>query len=188
MYCFFSLFLIRGALSSFPLPFSLFLFVLGCLCSPQDSDLLELIRLGCAFAAYGARRRVFVIPFLGYSTMERQVGKGGMPNKTSNSNQSTSSDEDIRFVFFFLFLMSNLRLEPCLVLTLAFCFSFILSSFLLLPCRCCCCCCCPHPSGPSRRGDHGQGERPSALLDSGNKAGQPVSHAGPARPRHPAVL
>ncbi|CAI5968943.1 unnamed protein product, partial [Closterium sp. NIES-64] len=31
-----------------------------------DDDLLELVRLGCAFAAYGSRRRIFVIPFLGY--------------------------------------------------------------------------------------------------------------------------
>eukprot|EP00850_Spirogloea_muscicola_P020161 SM000208S06331 [mRNA] locus=s208:205920:208278:+ [translate_table: standard] len=41
-----------------------------------DDELLELVRVGCAFAAYGSRRRIFVIPFLGYSTMERQVKPG----------------------------------------------------------------------------------------------------------------
>jgi len=42
----------------------------------DDSDFLELIRLGCAFSSYGSRRRIFIIPFLGYSTMERQVKPG----------------------------------------------------------------------------------------------------------------
>eukprot|EP00897_Mesotaenium_endlicherianum_P007177 jgi/Mesen1/6488/ME000331S05605 len=32
-----------------------------------DDELLELVRVGCAFAAYGSRRRIFIIPFLGYS-------------------------------------------------------------------------------------------------------------------------
>lgn len=39
----------------------------------EDAQFLELVRVGCALAAYGARRRIFVIPFMGYSTMERQV-------------------------------------------------------------------------------------------------------------------
>ena len=39
----------------------------------EDAQFLELVRMGCALAAYGARRRIFVIPFMGYSTMERQV-------------------------------------------------------------------------------------------------------------------
>jgi len=42
----------------------------------SDDDFLELIRLGCAFSSYGSRRRIFIIPFLGYSTMERQVKPG----------------------------------------------------------------------------------------------------------------
>ncbi|TSC82136.1 MAG: ribose-phosphate pyrophosphokinase [Parcubacteria group bacterium Gr01-1014_20] len=36
-----------------------------------DDDLQELHRVGCALAGYGARSRIFVIPFFGYSTMER---------------------------------------------------------------------------------------------------------------------
>lgn len=36
-----------------------------------DEDITELYRVGSAAAMYGARRRIFVIPFLGYSTMER---------------------------------------------------------------------------------------------------------------------
>lgn len=36
-----------------------------------DDDINELYRVGCAMAGYGAKRRIFVIPFFGYSTMER---------------------------------------------------------------------------------------------------------------------
>lgn len=36
-----------------------------------DEDINELYRVGCALAGYGATRRIFVIPFFGYSTMER---------------------------------------------------------------------------------------------------------------------
>jgi ribose-phosphate pyrophosphokinase len=38
-----------------------------------DRDIEELYRVGCAASAYGARRLIFVIPFFGYSTMERAV-------------------------------------------------------------------------------------------------------------------
>jgi len=38
-----------------------------------DDNLLELVRLGCAFAAYGARRRIFIIPFMGYRCAGHQV-------------------------------------------------------------------------------------------------------------------
>lgn len=37
----------------------------------SDLELNELYRVGCALAALGTRQRIFVIPFLGYSTMER---------------------------------------------------------------------------------------------------------------------
>lgn len=36
-----------------------------------DEQINELFRVGCALAGYGTARRIFVIPFLGYSTMER---------------------------------------------------------------------------------------------------------------------
>ncbi|KAL0227497.1 hypothetical protein RCL1_003641 [Eukaryota sp. TZLM3-RCL] len=36
-----------------------------------DADLLFVIRVGCQLATLGTRRRVFVCPFFGYSTMER---------------------------------------------------------------------------------------------------------------------
>jgi len=36
-----------------------------------DEQVNELYRVGCALAGYGTTRRIFVIPFLGYSTMER---------------------------------------------------------------------------------------------------------------------
>lgn len=41
-----------------------------------DADFAELHRVGCALAGYGTRRRIFVIPFFGYSTMERAVKAG----------------------------------------------------------------------------------------------------------------
>lgn len=42
----------------------------------NDQDFLELIRLGNALADLGSRKRVFVIPFFGYSTMEKAVLPG----------------------------------------------------------------------------------------------------------------
>jgi ribose-phosphate pyrophosphokinase len=42
----------------------------------SDSDTLELYDLACAFAKYGARRFSLVIPYFGYSTMERAVKRG----------------------------------------------------------------------------------------------------------------
>ncbi|MBP9821858.1 MAG: ribose-phosphate pyrophosphokinase [Candidatus Pacebacteria bacterium] len=41
-----------------------------------DDDFLELCRIGSGLAGYGTRRRIFVIPFFGYSTMERAVQPG----------------------------------------------------------------------------------------------------------------
>lgn len=37
----------------------------------SDADLLDTMRIGCALADAGTRRRLFVIPFLGCSTMDR---------------------------------------------------------------------------------------------------------------------
>lgn len=50
-----------------------------------DEDLLELQRIGCALAKSGARQRVFVIPFLGYSTMERAVRPGEVVTAKTNA-------------------------------------------------------------------------------------------------------
>ncbi|EAX90794.1 ribose-phosphate pyrophosphokinase family protein [Trichomonas vaginalis G3] len=41
-----------------------------------DDDILEVYRVGSTLVQYGVRRRVFIIPFLGYSTMERAVLPG----------------------------------------------------------------------------------------------------------------
>jgi ribose-phosphate pyrophosphokinase len=42
----------------------------------SDSDTLELYDLACALVYYGARRLSIVLPFFGYSTMERAVRPG----------------------------------------------------------------------------------------------------------------
>jgi len=44
--------------------------------TPTDADLLFMYRVGCAAAKMGSNQRIFVIPFLGYSTMERAVKPG----------------------------------------------------------------------------------------------------------------
>eukprot|EP00002_Diphylleia_rotans_P015278 TRINITY_DN2967_c0_g1_i3.p1 TRINITY_DN2967_c0_g1~~TRINITY_DN2967_c0_g1_i3.p1 ORF type:complete len:208 (-),score=39.68 TRINITY_DN2967_c0_g1_i3:875-1498(-) len=41
-----------------------------------DADLLGLVRIGTLLAESGTHRRIFVIPFFGYSTMERAVLPG----------------------------------------------------------------------------------------------------------------
>eukprot|EP00761_Pharyngomonas_kirbyi_P012492 gb/GECH01012519.1/.p1 GENE.gb/GECH01012519.1/~~gb/GECH01012519.1/.p1 ORF type:complete len:335 (+),score=73.45 gb/GECH01012519.1/:1-1005(+) len=50
-----------------------------------DSDLLELFRVGTALAQYGTRKRIFAIPFLGYSTMERAVKAGEIVSTKANA-------------------------------------------------------------------------------------------------------
>ncbi|MEK9173383.1 MAG: ribose-phosphate diphosphokinase [Patescibacteria group bacterium] len=50
----------------------------------DDQSLLELHRVGCALAGYGARRRIFVIPFFGYSTMERAKLPGEVVTAKTN--------------------------------------------------------------------------------------------------------
>jgi ribose-phosphate pyrophosphokinase len=42
----------------------------------DDSDILEVLRVGTTLVQYGVRRRIFIIPFLAYSTMERAVRPG----------------------------------------------------------------------------------------------------------------
>lgn len=42
----------------------------------SDSNTLEVFDLGCAISKYGAKSINFVIPYFGYSTMERTVNKG----------------------------------------------------------------------------------------------------------------
>lgn len=50
-----------------------------------DEDFSELYRVGCALAGYGARKRIFVIPFFGYSTMERAVNPGEVVTAKTNA-------------------------------------------------------------------------------------------------------
>lgn len=50
-----------------------------------DADLLELYRVGSALTQYGVRKRTFVIPFFGYSTMERAVHPGEVVTAKTNA-------------------------------------------------------------------------------------------------------
>eukprot|EP00850_Spirogloea_muscicola_P016415 SM000133S26781 [mRNA] locus=s133:22959:25284:- [translate_table: standard] len=68
-----------------------------------DDELLELVRVGCAFAAYGSRRRIFVIPFLGYSTMERQVKPGEVVTAKVNARiMSSIPNSKLGNIFLFM--------------------------------------------------------------------------------------
>ncbi|CAI5951782.1 unnamed protein product [Closterium sp. NIES-64] len=83
-----------------------------------DDDLLELVRLGCAFAAYGSRRRIFVIPFLGYSTMERQVLPGEVITSKVNARiLSSIPNSKLGNIFLFMDLHVQSLLQylegPC---------------------------------------------------------------------------
>jgi ribose-phosphate pyrophosphokinase len=42
----------------------------------NDDEILEVLRVGTTLVQYGVRRRIFVIPFLAYSTMERAIKPG----------------------------------------------------------------------------------------------------------------
>ena len=55
-----------------------------------DAALLELYRVGCALASYGTRRRFFVIPYFGYSTMERAVKPGEVITAKTNARMLSS--------------------------------------------------------------------------------------------------
>jgi len=51
----------------------------------SDKEVLEIFRVGCELAALGTRRRIFIIPFLGYSTMERAVKPGEIVTCKANA-------------------------------------------------------------------------------------------------------
>ena len=73
-----------------------------------DDDFLELCRIGCALAGYGVRRAVYIIPFLGYSTMERAVKPGEVVTaKTITRSLSGIPSGDKRNVF----LMMDLHIS-----------------------------------------------------------------------------
>jgi ribose-phosphate pyrophosphokinase len=44
--------------------------------TPSDADTLELFDLACSIVKYGARSLALLIPYFGYSTMERAVKAG----------------------------------------------------------------------------------------------------------------
>lgn len=65
-----------------------------------DEDLEELYRIGRALVEYGARRIIFVIPFLGYSTMDRASKAGEVVTaKTVACKLSLIPNGDLRNVF-----------------------------------------------------------------------------------------
>jgi len=51
----------------------------------NDAEILEVFRVGCELASLGTRRRIFVIPYLGYSTMERAVHPGEIVTARANA-------------------------------------------------------------------------------------------------------
>lgn len=71
--------------------------------TPNDSDLAEICRIGSAVAKYGAHRVIYVIPFFGYSTMERAVKPGEIVTAKICARQlSQLSHGDNRNCFFLL--------------------------------------------------------------------------------------
>eukprot|EP00698_Gefionella_okellyi_P015141 TRINITY_DN4257_c0_g1_i1.p1 TRINITY_DN4257_c0_g1~~TRINITY_DN4257_c0_g1_i1.p1 ORF type:complete len:327 (-),score=74.42 TRINITY_DN4257_c0_g1_i1:46-1026(-) len=50
----------------------------------DDKDFLELQRVGYGLASMGTRRRIFCIPYMGYSTMERAVLPGEIVSAKTN--------------------------------------------------------------------------------------------------------
>ena len=50
----------------------------------SDDDIMELYRLGCTIAASGAQNLIFVLPFMGYSTMERATKPGEVVTAKAN--------------------------------------------------------------------------------------------------------
>eukprot|EP00792_Barthelona_sp_PAP020_P013264 TRINITY_DN837_c0_g1_i1.p1 TRINITY_DN837_c0_g1~~TRINITY_DN837_c0_g1_i1.p1 ORF type:complete len:356 (+),score=89.48 TRINITY_DN837_c0_g1_i1:37-1104(+) len=84
-----------------------------------DDDLLTLYRVGSQLAEYGARRRFFVIPYFGYSTMERAVRRGEIVTAKQNCRLLSSIPNlGLGNVFLFLDLHVNGILHyfegPCL--------------------------------------------------------------------------
>lgn len=68
-----------------------------------DNDFNEVCRVGTAVAKYGARRIIFVIPFFGYSTMERAVRPGEIVTAKINARMlSQLPHGDVRNCFLML--------------------------------------------------------------------------------------
>jgi ribose-phosphate pyrophosphokinase len=68
-----------------------------------DDDFNEVCRVGVAAAKYGARRIIYVIPFFGYSTMERAVKPGEIVTAKINARQlSQLPHGDVRNCFLML--------------------------------------------------------------------------------------
>jgi ribose-phosphate pyrophosphokinase len=68
----------------------------------NDEELLDLYRVGNALAQAGSRRRIFIIPFLAYSTMHRASKVGDVMTAKSNSQMMASLgrlDEGTLFLF-----------------------------------------------------------------------------------------
>ncbi len=58
--------------------------------TPTDSDTLELYDLACAIEKYGAKSLVVVVPYFGYSTMERAVKEGEVVTAKSRARLLSS--------------------------------------------------------------------------------------------------
>lgn len=68
-----------------------------------DDDFNEVCRIGSAVAKYGAHRIIYVIPFFGYSTMERAVKPGEIVTAKINARQlSQLPSGDVRNCFLML--------------------------------------------------------------------------------------
>jgi ribose-phosphate pyrophosphokinase len=68
-----------------------------------DDDFAEVCRVGTAAAKYGARRITYIIPFFGYSTMERAVKPGEIVTAKINARQlSELPHGDVRNCFLML--------------------------------------------------------------------------------------
>lgn len=68
-----------------------------------DDDFNEICRVGTAVAKYGAHRIIFVIPFFGYSTMERAVKPGEVVTAKINARMlSQLPHGDVRNCFLML--------------------------------------------------------------------------------------
>jgi ribose-phosphate pyrophosphokinase len=77
----------------------------------SDEEILELYRVGGALAQAGLRRRIFVIPFLGYSSMDRAEHPGEIVTAKANSQMmGVLGAGDDGTVFLFLDLH-----YPCLL-------------------------------------------------------------------------
>ncbi len=68
-----------------------------------DENINELYRVGCALAKWGTKQRIFMIPFLGYSTMERAKEVGEVVTAKTIARQ-LSSIPNSGLGNFFLFL------------------------------------------------------------------------------------